>query len=58
MNTRPNRELTPIHMDEMMYMRERVFWQSRAGLKDPPKLADLNELAVKIRGSNEQHAVS
>lgn len=49
MNTRPNRELTPIHMDEMMYMRERVFWQSRAGLRDPPKLVEPEELVTKIR---------
>jgi hypothetical protein len=48
-NTRPNRELTPIHMGEMMYMRERVFWQSRAGLVDPPKLVDLEELAADIK---------
>lgn len=49
MNTAPNRQLPPVNMDELTYMRERVFWQSRAGLKDPPKLVDLEELATEVR---------
>ena len=29
--------------------RERYFWQSRAGLRDPPELVDLVDLARKCR---------
>lgn len=35
--------------EEAMYMRERVFWQSRALLFDPPRLTNLNDLATEIR---------
>lgn len=49
MNDAPNQALAKVHMDEMLYMRERVFWQSRALLRDPPRLVDLPDLATAIK---------
>lgn len=51
MNTSPNQELKSLHMGEMMYMRERVLWQSKLGLKDPPRLTDIQQLAEDIRNT-------
>ncbi len=34
----------------------RYFWQSRAGLRDPPELTDLRSLATAVRKATEAQA--
>lgn len=42
----PPRLAAPVYAQETT---ERLFWQSRHGLKRPPQLTDLRELARQIR---------
>lgn len=49
MNTQPNQRLAPVEIVPLLRNRERLFWQSRAMLRDPPQLVDLQFLAKEIR---------
>jgi len=49
MNTRPNQELVAVELVSLLYWRERLFWQSRSNLREPPVLIDIHTLAKEIR---------